>query len=105
MLERHGGAERAGCSLVCPVNASRAKTDSRAPTAKIRHRSGFYRSGAGELAFARGVAYCKSEPGKVSHGIAPHHSSRICRRDLVCRRIAGPGEVPPFELDSNAGHG
>jgi hypothetical protein len=47
MLERHGGAERAGCSLVCPVNASRAKTDSRAPTAKIQHRSGIYRSGAG----------------------------------------------------------
>jgi hypothetical protein len=62
MLERHGGAERAGCSLVCPVNASRAKTDSRAPTARIQHRSGFYRSGAAELAFARGVAYCKSEP-------------------------------------------
>jgi hypothetical protein len=81
MLERHGGAERAGGSLVCPVNASRAKTDSRAPTARIQHRSGFYRSGAGELAFARGVAYCKSEPGKVS--------PMISRRTIVLAFAAG----------------
>src|SRR6202163_4029145 len=37
-----------------------------APTAKIQHRSGIYRAGARELAFAGGVAYCKSEPGKGS---------------------------------------
>jgi hypothetical protein len=27
MLERHGRADRPGCSLVCSVNPSRAKTD------------------------------------------------------------------------------